>query len=122
VRYWVDTFNYATQALDAAAINRVSGRGCQACDEIRAIIRKIDRDRGYMRGASWHLRRTEVLPAGQVSAPQVRAYITFAPSVVLERRGDKPKQFKGGDRTVFTFNLIKQRDRWTVSGIVGVSA
>lgn len=122
VRYWVETFNYATTHLAPSTIRRISYPRCQACVEAASVISRIKRDGGEMRGEGWRLTRVELLPPGRPLRPQVRAFITFAPSTVIEKRGGEPKRFSGGKRTVYTFELGARRHRWAVAGIVGVSA
>lgn len=120
VRYWVDTLNYATTHLAPWSIRRQSFPMCQACEEAASVIARIKRDGGEMSGEGWNLTRVELLPVGRSNRPQVRAYITFAPSVVVERAGAKPRRFAGGKKTIYTFELGVRRGQWATAGIVGV--
>jgi len=120
VHYWVDTLNYATTHLAPSAIRQISFPLCQACNEAAALIAKVKRNGGEMRGEGWRLTRAQLLPPGAPRRPQVRAYITFAPSVVIPERGEEPQRFSGGKKTVYTFELGVRKGRWATAGIVGV--
>ena len=121
VRYWVDSYAFAVNHLTPAAISRISLPLCEVCSLIAGSLARVKDAGGHFEGSGWRLDRVEVLPPGRANKPQVRAYITFTPQVVYERAGADPKRYKGGDKTVYTFNLAPSKGEWAVAGIIGVS-
>ena len=121
VRHWVDMYQHAVTRLAPEHLNELSLPGCEACNLIIGSLRKIERSGGHFEGSGWQLRRVQVLPQAAPRRMQVRAHLSFTPQKVYERADSEPIVYRGGERSVYTFNLASDTDTWVVAGIIGVT-
>ena len=120
VHHVIDVLNYSAASLDSSVLAKLSTQDCRACQGIISRTDEIRAAAGQIEGGAWRAVESTALRGGNGRLRQVQVVVDYAPQKLIESKEAQVKRYPGG-RTLYTFDLERQRVGWLLQGVRGVA-
>jgi hypothetical protein len=113
VGFWVETLNYATDSGDTEGLKSLAAKDCTSCADFARTLDQIYAAGGHVESKGWELESAVPVADQPETEPSFQLALKLAPQTVYEKKGAKPKEFRGGTQPARIF-LIRESDHWLV--------
>jgi len=115
VKAWVEAWNQALAAGDAAPLVRYETPGCRNCDQMASVIDDVISAGGSFSGGKWSIVSSKVVGINDHRV-KVNVAVDVSAGSTIKSAGEDPVTFPA-DKRIVVYELEKSQSSWLIDVI-----